>query len=341
MRQSLQSILFIQTAFLGDAILSTPLIGALSSRFPEASIDVVAIPQTEPVFRHHPDVRRVLVFDKRNPLLKPAMFLDLVRGIRGEAYTLGVSATRSATSALLMRLGKIPSRVGFRGQKGLTDPVRPPRGLHMRHRYLSLMRPFGGTSWPDQTVLSWAPEHDETAGRLLEDEKGCRFLVGVAPGSVRATKRWPGAYYTRLVALLESRGVRVVLLGSPEERGLCRRIASRAGTDSPVLAGRTGILEAAAVIRRLDLMITNDSAPLHMADAVKTPVFAFFGPTVRRFGCTPYRPDDRVLEIDLPCRPCSKHGGRVCPRFHFRCMREQTPDAVCDAVLQFLEKRHA
>jgi len=100
------------------------------------------------------------------------------------------------------------------------------------------------------------------------------------------------------------------------------------------------VLESAALIATVDLMLTNDSAPLHIANAVQTDVFAIFGPTVRRFGCYPFREHDKMLEVDLYCRPCSKHGGRRCPEKHFRCMRDIQPAFVFEEIMAYFRGKN-
>jgi len=105
------------------------------------------------------------------------------------------------------------------------------------------------------------------------------------------------------------------------------------------LAGRLSLLESAAVIGKTELMLSGDSAPMHMACAVGTPVFALFGPTVKEYGFFPTGESDRVFEVDLECRPCSLHGGPKCPRGHHRCMEEIDPGAVAEAATGFLRTR--
>jgi len=94
------------------------------------------------------------------------------------------------------------------------------------------------------------------------------------------------------------------------------------------LAGDLTLLESAALISKVDLVVSNDSAPLHIANAVKTDVFTIFGPTVKEFGFYPYRKNDKIFEVDLECRPCGKHGGKECPLGHFKCMLEVKPEII-------------
>ncbi|MDM7926837.1 MAG: glycosyltransferase family 9 protein, partial [bacterium] len=329
----MKKILVIQTAFLGDVILSTPFFRALADVFPGAAVDAVTIPSTKIVFRDSPAVRRVWTLDKSTPLRKAAGLFRLVRGLRAEQYDMAFSLQLHATSSFLMAASGIRTRVGFRRQRGLTHPVTPPRGLHMRRRYLTLLAPFTDRSFDDRTELRWSVAEDSAAEAVIAPlRRAGGALVGLAPGSVWPTKRWPESHYAALARILSAGGMNLVAVGGREDRGLCASVLDGTGSRSLNCAGELSVLESAAVLSRLDALVTNDSAPLHMADAVRTDVIAIFGPTVRRFGCAPWRPGDEILERDLPCRPCSRHGGRRCPEGHFRCMLDTKPEAVAERV---------
>lgn len=329
----MKKILVIQTAFLGDVILSTPFFRALAGVFPDAAVDAVTIPSTKIVFRHFPGVRRVWTMDKGSLIRKTADLFRLVRVLRAEQYDAAFSLQLHATSSFLMAAAGIRTRVGFRRQKGLTHPVAPPKGLHMRLRYLTLLTPFTDRTFDGNTELPWSEAEDRAAEAAVAPLRAAGGpLVGLAPGSVWPTKRWPESNYAALARILSTGGANLVAVGGREDRGLCASVLDGAGGRSLNCAGELSVLESAAVIGRLDALVTNDSAPLHMADAVGTDVIAVFGPTVRRFGCFPYRPGDEVMEHDLPCRPCSRHGSRRCPEGHFRCMLDTAPEAVAARV---------
>ena len=331
--------MIIQTAFLGDVIMSTPLIRTAREVFPDAEIDLLTIPSTGIVFKECPHVTNVLHFNKRKLIGKVISFIELVLKLRGKKYDLAISIQSSLTSSFLMILGKIPERAGFKRQRFLTIPVTHERGLHIRERYINLLKPFTDKKFDLQTEIFWSNDEEQKAQQLVKafrDNK--QFLVGIAPGSVWNTKRWLKEYFAVLLSLLEKNDIKIILIGGGEDRILCEEITEQSGVNQTVnLAGSLSVLESAAVIHKLDLMITNDSAPLHIANAVKTDVISFFGPTVRRFGCYPYRRNDKMLEIDLYCRPCSKHGGRRCPEKHFRCMREIKPDMAFEVVISHLK----
>ncbi|MBN2201320.1 glycosyltransferase family 9 protein [bacterium] len=329
----MKKILVIQTAFLGDVILSTPFFRAVARVFPDARVDALTVPQTKIVFRDSPFVRRVWTLDKSTVFRKTAGLFRLARGLRAEHYDAAFSLQLHATSSFLMAAAGIRIRVGFRRQKGLTHPVAPPKGLHMRHRYLTLLSPFSDRTFDGRTEMRWSEAEDRAADAVTAPlRRAGGPLVGLAPGSVWPTKRWPETHYTALARILSAEGMALVAVGGPEDRGLCASVLDGTGSRSLNCAGELSVLESAAVLSRLDVLVTNDSAPLHMADAVGTDVIAIFGPTVRRFGCAPWRPGDEVLERDLACRPCSRHGGRRCPERHFRCMLDTTPEAVSERV---------
>jgi heptosyltransferase II len=330
-------ILILQTAFLGDAILSTPFIRAVRRVFPDAVIDILVIPENKPLFGADPDIDGILTLDKRRHGFKWLDFIRLVSEIRRSKFDLAFSLQRSMTSSLIMVLGGVHERIGLFGQRLLTRTVKPERGLHVRDRYLALLRPFtGGRAFERDTAIHWTRADGKTADELIAARPEGVPKVGIAPGSKWNTKRWPEEYYLELIKILDGSGAELFLIGGKEDDGLCESLLQKSGSAAANLCGRLSIPESAALIGRLDLMITNDSAPLHIADAVDTPVFAIFGPTVRRFGCFPYRGHDSLFETDLDCRPCGRHGGRRCPEGHFRCMRDVRPERLAAAALEFL-----
>lgn len=333
-----EKILVVQTAYLGDVILSTPFFRALGVVFPNAQVDVVTTPSTQVLLKHHPGIRRIWTLDKSNLFRKGVDFFRLVHAFRKEKYDLAFSLQLHLTSSLLLLASGIPVRVGFRRQKLLTLPIQLPKGLPVRERYLYLLSPWQDSGLDSGTELFWSSAEEDKASQIISQfHPSGRFLVGIAPGSIWPTKRWPMEYYQRLVEKLTRHGIDVFLFGGAEDVSLCETVKGESGAVN--LAGKLSVLESAAVIQKCNLFISNDSAPMHMANAVKTPVIAIFGPTVRQFGCYPFGPHDEVLEVDLPCRPCSKHGTKRCPQGHFRCMREILPETVFEKVLAHLEKK--
>jgi heptosyltransferase-2 len=343
-------ILVVQTAFPGDVILTIPAIEALHRSFPQARISVVAIPSASGVLLHHPAVDEVIVYDKRGDERGIRGILDLSARLRREKFDVAVIPHRSIRSALIVWLALVPRRIGFSTSAGrllFTDIVAYVPNIHEIQRNLSLLRPLGIERVPDALPTLYPDENDrDTVDRLLASRSTgkvggeLRAMVGLAPGSVWNTKRWPLEHYSRLGKLLAGSGHTVALIGGREDRELCEAIASAIG-DTGVLnaAGRLTLLQSAELIRHCRIIVSNDSAPVHLASAMQTPVIAIFGPTVPSFGFAPQGRDDEVIEHPgLTCRPCSIHGGDVCPIKTFVCMRKISPEAVYARVLARLRK---
>ncbi|MGH7699547.1 MAG: glycosyltransferase family 9 protein, partial [Gemmatimonadales bacterium] len=172
------------------------------------------------------------------------------------------------------------------------------------------------------------------AERLLREAGiGDRF-VALAPGSIWGSKRWP--HYAQLACRLASGGIPIVTVGGPEDAPLGVEIVAaveRAGGRAVNACGTLSLREAGALLGQAAVLVTNDSAPLHLAQAVETPTVAIFGPTVPEFGFGPRGPRDEALGVKgLPCRPCHRHGPPACPLGHHRCMRELSVEHVLHAV---------
>ena len=171
-----------------------------------------------------------------------------------------------------------------------------------------------------------------TEGFLREHGIRERF-VALAPGSIWGSKRWP--YYRELAERLAG-SVGIVVVGGPEDAGLAAEITAavaRSGGQAVSGCGRLTIRQSAEAIRRAAVLVTNDSAPLHFAQAVDTPTVAIFGSTVPSFGFGPRGPRDRVVQLDgLACRPCSAHGPPSCPLGHHLCMKSLSVQDVLQAI---------
>jgi heptosyltransferase-2 len=153
-------------------------------------------------------------------------------------------------------------------------------------------------------------------------------LVALAPGSVWATKRWP--YYAELAKLL-GREVRLAVVGGDTDRALAAEIVAATEGMAIDTTGKLSLLASAELIGRAALLVTNDSAPLHLASAMNTPTIAVFGPTVPAFGFGPLAERaETVGVVNLECRPCDRHGPKRCPLGHWRCMRELDAEAMAD-----------
>lgn len=340
-------ILLIQTAFLGDAVLTTPLLDPLRERYPEARVDVLVTPETADIFRAHPAVTDVIVWDKRGQGRTWSARRRLVGRLREGAYDVALLPHRSLTSALFAWLSGIPRRIGFDRGPGrwlLTETVPFRWGTHDVDRNVGLLAPLAAV--PSRPTLALQPAK-EALSRMDERLRAAgwnpaRPLIGINAGSVWATKRWlPERFGAVADRLMEEDGCQVLLIGSAKDAPVVEQVR-RAMKRSPIdMTGQTRLAELIALISRCAVFLTNDSGPMHIAVACGVPTVALFGPTTRELGFFPYGPGHRVIEKPLACRPCGLHGAARCPLGHFECMKQITVDEVADAVRRQLKSRVA
>lgn len=336
--------LVVQTSFLGDTVLTTPLIAELAKRGP---VDVVVTPASAPLLAGNPDIHHLFVYDKRGADAGVRGFRRLARALRAPAAPSGVPepaaylAQRSVRSAALALAAGYTQRTGFEGSSGAPLYTRRIPYREDRHHAERLWRlacddgltvtPAAGTLRPR---LFPGDAERRAVDALLRADDG-RPLVALAPGSVWATKRWP--YYAELARRLSPR-CRLALVGGAADRSEAASITQFSGAQGVVDGTASlSLLASAELIGRARLLVTNDSAPQHLASAVGTPTITLFGPTVDDFGFGPLAPHSIPLGLDtLACRPCHHHGPPRCPLGHWRCMRELGVDAVAALVEELL-----
>jgi heptosyltransferase-2 len=308
------TVLVPQTSFLGDVVLTTPLLSALRRRLRPRRLCILVRPEARALVAGHPDVDEVLIDDKLGADRGLGGLWRTAARLRREQFDVAVCPHRSLRTALVLAMAGIPRRVGFETSRGrwfFHDRVARLRDRHDVERNLALLDPFGGG---EKAALHVPvdPAARPVAAALCPDGPGP--LVGLAPGSVWPTKRWTEDGFAAVTRALATDGARCVLLGAPGDAGAAAAIAARAAVPVTNLAGMTDLAALVAVIDRLDLLIANDSAPMHIAAARGVPVVAVFCATTPALGYGPWGADGTVVEADLACRPCARHGGQRCPR---------------------------
>jgi heptosyltransferase II len=338
------NILVLQTAFIGDAILTLPLLQVLKKNYSLASIDVVVVPRTADIFSHHPAISNIISYDKRGKERGLAGFWRLRNRLRAKNYDLIVIPHRSLRSALLARLLKSNVRIGFDRSAGrllYTKIVHYDSSQHEIERNLSLLGPLSIQIHESELPRLYPSAEDtqvvdsvlKSFGLSKEDT-----IITAAPGTIWNTKRWPADRFAALCRQLSSECSAVLLVGGKEDSALCDEIAGMSNAKNIFnTAGKLSLLQSAELIRRSRVLISNDSAPMHLAVAVAAPVVALFGATVPEYGFAPRGAHDIVIETKgLTCRPCSIHGTETCPVGTFECMLAITPECVVSKVMPFL-----
>lgn len=332
------SILLARFSSIGDILLTTPLIRALRARHPGARIDALTKAAFVPLLADNPHLTMVLAPAEGESL--PA----LADRLRGAHYTHRLDLHGSLRSGLLRLL--LPGRWhGYsKHQVARALLVRTRRNHYPAGTPPVPERYFQAAEGLDVQPDGLAPEFFLAPSALAEADAflvaagvdPAKGLVALAPGAAHATKRWPLEHWKALAAALRRQGRPLVLVGGPEDAEGAAEVAASA-PGAVVAAGRFGLQGTGAILARARVLVSGDTGVMHMATGVGTPVVALFGPTVEAFGFFPYRSRARVLQRDLPCRPCSRMGGPVCPLGHHDCLRGILPPAV-QAALTELER---
>lgn len=310
-------VLVIQTAFIGDAILSTCILEALHAESRVDEIHYMVRKGNEGLFKNHPFLSGLIVMDKSQSTLK--RLGSMVKMVRSCDFDLVVNVQRFAMSGMITWLSGARTTIGY--QKNplsifFTHKVAHQigDGRHEVERCMDLLRPVFGELKAEPKL------YPENASRI--EQRQSPYVV-MAPSSVWHTKQWPAEYWIELIDQMPGE-LDVLLIGGPGDKEQLERICS--GSINPRvqnLSGQLSLLESAQLIRFARMAYVNDSAPLHLASATNSPVAAIFCSTVPGFGFGPRSEDSHVFETkeDLDCRPCGLHGKRSCPEGHFRCSR--------------------
>jgi len=342
-QQKLHRAVVVQTAFLGDLVLTTPLFRALKQIDPDCYLTAVIRPEYREILKGVPDIDEFVFYDKAGRDRGGLGFLRKIRELKVRSLHLAVSPHRSTRTAIMLWRARIPRRVGFSRASAsflYTERIHRDEAIHEVDRNLSLVQALGWSPAAFERVphLGIREGWREEARRLLPDSSE---YVGIAPSSVWPTKRWIPSGFSRLAELLESRKLKTVFLGEPGARVLAEEIISQTRAAPVNLVGRTSLGALTAVVDRLRLVVSNDSALVHIASARNVPSVVIFGPTAPEFGFGPLTPGSATIGLPLECRPCSRHGPKRCPQGHFRCMRELPPEQVFQAVMTVLDSEQS
>jgi predicted lipopolysaccharide heptosyltransferase III len=337
----MQNILIIKLRYIGDVLLATPVLHALRERFPDAHIAAAVNRGTEDILKWNPDLNEVLVVE-RSGLAAQLRFLGEIRRRRFDCV---IDLTDGDRAAILARFSSAPVRIGLNEEhrwRGLlyTAVARlEPSVPHRIERDLETVRSLGIQPKAGLPVLRTSAQDDEAAARLLDEiageplSNGMQPLIMFQPGARYWFKAWPVERFADLANRLAERGdCRILIGGHAQERAMADDIAARTRAKPVVLAGRTTVLQYAAILKRCALFVGNDNGPMHMAAALSVPVVALFGPSnPAEWGPRGERVE--VLYKGLDCRRCFHP---TCTRGEESCMKQITVDEVFGRIRRFL-----
>jgi heptosyltransferase-2 len=331
--------------WIGDTVMTLPALHALRETFPNAFISVFAKSPLDRLLSNDPSFDEVVGYRERKGFLGLIDRCALASKIRKDRYDLALILPNSFSAALIPFLARIPLRTGY-GRDGrsplLTHPIPCTQDLRLRHQslyYLHLIEQLGYKSTAHLPVI-YVDENDKkwAAESLNRDrDKGRTKLIGLCPGATYGpAKQWFPERFVDLARRLTDRlQARTILFGGREEALQIQKISQAIGGDVLDMAGRTDLIQMASLMAECDLVISNDSGPMHIAGAMGTPVLALFGSTDPH--ATSPLGKVRIIKkelSELSCSPCLK---RHCPLGTYECMERISVEEVYEAAHQFLE----
>lgn len=329
-------ILIIKLRAIGDVILATPVIDNLRAAYPEAEIDFLTEPPAAPIVANHPALHDVLVFDRKadarwGGLAYNARFLAHLRRRR---YDLVFDLFGNPRSALMARISGARHRVGFafRGRKYAYNHVVPPRGDRIHEVLFNL----DALQFLDIPIRTSRPRVElSTADRRFADDFWRRHglegqrVAGLNCSGGWYTKRWPLASFARLGdRLVADFGLRILLPWGPGELTDVEQVRDLMQHEA-LVAPPTTLLQLGAMLARLDLLVSNDSGPMHLAAATGTPVVGIYGPTRPELQGPWGEQHSFVRKEGLPCLGCN---GVTCKIQTHDCMQQLSVDEVYQQI---------
>lgn len=335
---SKERILVIQTAFLGDALLTLPMLEKLKQKYSLAILDVLAIPATQEIFSASPYIDNVIVMDKKEKQKGLRALNKFIGELRKNSYTKIYSPHRSFRSAYItLKLGAGDS-YGFDNSNfkyAYKHLIRYKQKCHEVQRNLLLIgENIEGESWKIIPRICFNDKVKTNVKKNLMENHIQEDFIAVAPGSVWETKKYPEEKYIELTKLLSGNGEHVVLIGGKEDVTLCDDISSNVGSTVKNLAGKLSVIETIFFLKSSKLLISNDSAPTHMGMCADIPVLTIFCSTIPEFGFYPYNKKSSYSSYnDLDCKPCGIHGYRECPIGTFDCANNLLPEKIMQKII--------
>ena len=315
-------ILIIQSAFIGDVILSTGIIEKLHRFFPEAKIDFLLRKGNEPLLIGHPFINELLIWDKQKKKFRN--LFKIIRKIRQNKYDYVINIQRFATTGLMSVLSGADNKIGFN---------KNPFAFLFNHKVEHII---GTRDHPKHEI----ERNNDLIAHLTDNiaEKPKLYLqndelnqvknlkqipyICIAPTSVWKTKQFPASKWIEFINSIDTIE-KIYLLGSKNDFNACEEIKVKIKPEVMIenLSGKLNLLQSAALMKDAKMNYVNDSAPMHLASAFNAPVAAIFCSTIPEFGFGPVSEKSFIIELKekLKCRPCCLHGLKSCPENHFNC----------------------
>ena len=341
----MQGILIIAPNWIGDAVMTQPLLASLKAQYPESKIDVLASTWVAPIYRACSEVHDVIEAKFEHKQLQWGLRKELANKLAAKKYQACFVLPNSYKSALIPWLANIPFRIGYRGELrfglinlALDNPSKVNRPPMVEH-YLALSQllnneqasPTTGNLTPKLNVSAVAADSVQAKLKNIHIDQANIYVM--CPGAeYGTTKRWPTSNFAELAQSIVTNNPtnQIILLGSKGDYALAQEIETKAKRDSHIhnWCGDTSLDEAIALIGMSKTVISNDSGLMHVAAALDKKLIALYGSSDPNF-TPPLHADAKILNLNLSCSPCFK---RECPFGHTNCLAKIEPASVMAAI---------
>ena len=344
LKKDFNNILIIKPSSIGDVIHALPFLKAIRGRYPDAVISWLINRGIDEIIRDNPNLDEVILFERKrwggfdDIGYKFKGLTEFIRELRQKRFDLVIDLQGLFRSGLITYLSGADSRIGFANAREFS-PIfynykvsHPPIEMHAVDRYLLIAKELGADITKKDFKINIPEKEKRYAASLISRNKK-RPLIAINPSARWETKMWPLKRYAGLIdAIAVKLKAQPVLIGSKEDEVRVNELLSMTMSRPLNLSGKTSLLQLSALLKKVALLITNDSGPMHIAAAVGTPVIAIFGPT-RPVRTGPYGNGHVVLQSGLPCANCLK---KRCS--DLKCMESITVDEVFNSVKKLLKK---
>lgn len=340
--------LVVPKGFIGDFILMSPVFRALKESYPDGRIVLLAPPALADYAGRNECIDEVIVFDRRTEFRGIRGLVRFAKVIQARNFSLACSFHASWRTAVLLKLAKIPMRLGYGGTSSsflYSQRVAKDTLQHEVLRNMSLVRGVLSADWRgviDRSVSSSCESiplevpaiSEESIAQKLKDMFSSQVrTVVLAPGSAWETKQWSALKFREVADTLVRQGTRVVVVGAKNDRPVASVVCENHPETIINVCGETTLAELTYLISRADALLCNDSLALHIASAVGTPCVAVFCATSPKFGFGPWNNKAIVVQKgQLFCKPCRRHGSRRCPIGTMVCSSEVSAFSVLQAL---------
>lgn len=326
MKNGKKQILVIRLSSLGDILLTTPLLRALKIKYPECEITFLCRQEYLNALETNPNISSFLT-------LKVEQNEEEIQNkIAAAEFDLIIDLQNNFRSRNILKSIKAPV---FKFRKpNIKKFLLVNLKLNLYKKYFSIPELYAksvpGLELDDEGVDLVIPENIKPS--LSADDK----YIGFIPGSKHYSKRWPPEYFIQLGKLLNKYGYTIVVFGGRDDKEICSTVAGQI-SKSKNLCNDNDLFTAASDMRMCSLIVSNDSGLMHAASSSYVPMIVLFGSSVEHFGFAPYKREAVILQNEsLKCRPCSHYGKEECPKKHFKCMLDLTPNIVFEKIKKAL-----